>query len=325
MNNISSVGIIVNQINTATTVIIVTLSVVNFIIGAIGLTFNVLVFTRPSLRRQPCSLYFLSATWFNLFVIFVVIPVRIVSEGFNMDLANYNLGICKTEIFAFNTARTISCWLIVLACVDRYFHSSKSAHLRRISSLKTAKWAIGITIVAIPILYSHMIIYYEIYNIPNQFGNIIPECYGQKGIYRTFKSFWYIVFYSLCPSSLMFLFGFLTLIQLRQQRQVAHRTQEINQRVRYTRTDRQLLHMLVGQSLVIIIATLPFTVYQLYTSLTISLAKSTLRLALENLAGETAGMLTYFAHSSSFYLYTLTGTVFRKEFLKIIGRYWHSN
>jgi hypothetical protein len=170
-----------------------------------------------------------------------------------------------------------------------------------------------------------MIIYYEIYNIVDQFGKIIPGCYGQKGIYRTFKSFWYIVFYSLCPSSLMFLFGFLTLIHLRQQRQVAHRIPEINQRVRYTRTDRQLLRMLVGQSLVIIIATLPSTAYQLYTSLTISLAKSTLRLAVENLVGETAGMLPYFAHSSSFYLYTLAGTVFRKEFLRIIGRCWHPN
>jgi hypothetical protein len=285
--------------------------------------FNVLVFTRPSLRSQPCSLYFLSATCFNLFVIFVVIPVRIVSEGFNIDLANYNLGICKTEIFAFNVARTIPCWLIVLVCVDRYFHSSTSASIRRISSLKTAKLGIGITIVAIIILYSHMIIYYEIYNMSNQFGNIVPECYGQKGIYRTFKSVWYMTLYSLCPSLLMFLFGFLTLTHLRQQRQVAQRIPEINQTVR--RTDMQLLRMLVGQVFAIIIATLPFTIYQLYVSFTVSVAKSTIRLALENFAGETAGVLTYFAHSSSFYLYTLTGTIFRKELLKIIGKYWHPN
>jgi hypothetical protein len=319
----SSIDVIVNQINTTTTVIIVAVSLVKFVLGAIGLIFNVLVFTRPSLYRQPCSLYFFSSTCFNLFVVFVVIPVRIVSEGFNMDLANYNLGICKTEIFAFNVVRTISCWLIVLACVDRYFHSSASASVRRISSLKTARLGIGITSVAITILYSHMIVYYEIYNMYNQFGNIVPQCYGQKGIYRTFKSFWYMALYSICPSLLMFLFGFLTLIHLRQQRQAAQRIPETNQTVR--RTDNQLLRMLITQVLVITIATLPFTIYQLYASFTTSLAKDTLRLALENLAGEAAGVLTYFAHSSSFYLYTLTGTVFRKELLKIIGRYWHPN
>jgi hypothetical protein len=91
----------------------------------------------------------------------------------------------------------------------------------------------------------------------------------------------------------------------------------MNRNVR--RTDIQLLRMLVGQVLVIIIATFPFTIYQLYTSLTLNLSKNTLRIALENLLGEIAGVLTYFAHSSSFYLYTLTGTVFRKELLKIFG------
>jgi hypothetical protein len=162
-----------------------------------------------------------------------------------------------------------------------------------------------------------MIIYYEIYNTTDQFGNIVPVCYGQKGIYRTFKSIWYMILYSICPSLLMFLFGILTLIHLRQQRQIAPRISKMNRNVR--RTDIQLLRMLVGQVLVIIIATFPFTIYQLYTSLTLNLSKNTLRIALENLLGEIAGVLTYFAHSSSFYLYTLTGTVFRKELLKIFG------
>lgn len=253
----SSIDVTVNQINTTTTIINVVVPLINFNLGAIGLILNVLVFTRPALRRQPCSLYFFSATCFNLFVIFIIIPVRIVSEGFNKELANYNLGICKIEIFSFNVIRTIYCWLIVLACLDRYFHSSTSARLRRMSSLKTAKLGIGITIVTITISYIHMIIYYEIYNISDQFGNVVHGCYGQKGIYRTFKSFWYLTLYSICPSSLMFVFGFLTLIHLRQQRRIAQGTPGTNQNVR--RTDSQLLRMLVGQVLAIIIATLPFT------------------------------------------------------------------
>jgi hypothetical protein len=232
----------IDVINESTTIIIVVVSLINFVFGGIGLILNIFVFTRPSLRCQPCSLYFLSSTYFNLFVIFVVIPVRIVSEGYNMDLANYNIGICKTEIFTFNVICTISCWLIVLACVDRYFHSSKSARIRRWSSLKTAKLGIGVTSVTIIILYSHMIIYYEIYNTTDQFGHIVPVCYGQKGIYRTFKSLWYMILYSICPSLLMFLFGILTLIHLRQQRQIAPRILEMNTNVR--RTDIQLLRML---------------------------------------------------------------------------------
>jgi hypothetical protein len=313
----------VNQINVATTVIVVIVSLINFVLGAIGLILNILVFTRPALRREPCSVYFFSSTCFNLFVVFVIVPVRIVSDGFNMELGNYNIGICKTEFFAFYVIRTISCWLIVFACVDRYLHSSIRPRIRRMSSYKTAKMTIGITIVTITIMYSHMIVYCEITYMSDQFGNITPACYGQKGLYRTFIAFWYMVLYSLCPSFLMLLFGLLTLKNVRQRRQVGPWMPETNRRVR--RTDVQLLRMLAAQVFVIVISTLPFCVYRLYASFTTSLTKSTLRRAQENLAFEIAATLSYFAHTSSFYLYTLTGAVFRKELFKIIGRYWNLN
>ncbi|CAF4304046.1 unnamed protein product, partial [Adineta steineri] len=105
----SSTDSTINQINTAVTTIVLSLSIINFIFGGIGLIFNVLIFTRPSLRGEPCSLYFLFSTYFNLFFIFVIVPVRVVSEGFNLDLANFNLVICKTELFTFYVARTIPC------------------------------------------------------------------------------------------------------------------------------------------------------------------------------------------------------------------------
>lgn len=317
----SSIDVKINEINAAATTINVVVSSINFVLGAVGLVFNVLVFTRPPLRREPCSLYFFSSTCFNLFVIFVVIPVRILSGGFNIDMANYNLGICKIEFFAFYVTRTIPCWLIASACLDRYLHSSPRAHIRRLSSLKTAKLIIGIISVGITILYSHMIVYYEISNASNQFGNIALACNGQKGIYRTLIAFWYMILYSLCPSLLMFLFGCLTLNNLHQHhRRIVPRTLVINRIAR--RTEIQLLRMLAGQVLMIFITTLPFLVYRVYASFTASMAKDTLRIAQENLAFQCVGVMTYFAHSSSFYLYTLTGTVFRKEFFKIVSRCW---
>jgi hypothetical protein len=319
----SSIDVTISQINTAVTAIVVTVSLINFVIGATGLIFNVLVFTRPSLRREPCSLYFLSSTCFDLFVIFVVVPVRIASEGYNIEAGNYYLGLCKTEFFAFYVARTIPCWLIVLACVDRFLHSSIRANIRQISSYKTAKKSIGITSIAIIILYIHMIGFYEISYVPDRFGNITPMCYGRKGIYRTFIAFWAMILYSLCPSFLMLLFGLLTLNNIRQRRQVIPWIPKTRRRVR--RTDIQLLRMLAAQVLVIIISTLPFSIYRLYASFTTSLVKDTLRLALENLVFEIANVLTYFAHSTSFYLYTLTGTVFREELFKIIRRCRHSD
>jgi len=121
----------------------------------------------------------------------------------------------------------------------------------------------------------------------------------------------------------MLLFGLLTLNNLRQRRQIVPRASQGNQVVR--RTDTQLLRMLTAQVLVIIICTLPFSIYRLYSTFTANLVKDTLRIAQENLAFQIVGAMTYFAHSSSFYLYTLTGTIFRKELIKITRRYWHPN
>jgi hypothetical protein len=243
-------------------------------------------------------------------------PVRILSNS-NINPALYNLGLCKVENFAFYVTRVTSIWLIVMACIDRYLHSSSNERIRRISSLKSAKISTGIISIIVLILYFHMLIYFEIINVTNQFGSITLQCGLQNGIYHTFFGFWHLIFTSLFPSFLMLLFGFLTLKNVRQHRQLVQRAGE-NTGIR--RTDSQLLRMLAAQVLVIIVATLPFCVFQLYTSFTGSVTKSTLRIAQENLAAQITAIVTYFAHTSSFYLYTLAGTIFRKEVLKIFGR-----
>ncbi|CAF3492710.1 unnamed protein product [Adineta steineri] len=319
----SSVNDIIAQINSAATTTILVLGFTNFLLGAIGLVFNLIIFTRPSLNREPCSVYFFWSTCFSLFVVYIIVPLRILSNNFNIDMTNSNLGICKIEYFANYSSRAIPCWLILLACLDRYFHSSSNVNIRRLSSLKVARWSIPILSLIILILYSHMLVYYEIYYTTNQSGNIIGTCTPQKGIYRAFIGFWYMILYSLCPSLLMLLFGLLTLNNIRQHRRVVPTISRNNQILR--RTDNQLLRMLIAQVLVIMIATLPYSINQLYSSFTVNITKSTLRIAQESFATRVLGSLTSFAHTTSFYLYTLTGTIFRKEFHKIIQRCFHKN
>ncbi|CAF0854542.1 unnamed protein product [Adineta steineri] len=315
----SSADVTINQLTLATTTIVLILLCIAFTIGIIGLFLNIIVFTRPALCREPCSFYFLSSTYFNLFVVLIVIPVRILSNSFNIDLGFYNVGICKVEYFAFYSIRTISCWLITLACIDRYIHSSAKSHIRRLSSLKIAKITSGIIIILIPILYSHMIIYMNITYSNNQLGNRVPNCISNNDIHRVFLAIWYMTLYSLCPSFLMILFGFLTLNNIRQRRQAVARVTKNDRITR--RTDSQLLSMLAAQVFVIVITTLPQSIIQLYVTFTANVVKDKLRLAQENLASKTLGGMTFFAHSSSFYFFTLSGTVFRKELQKFLRQY----
>ncbi len=225
--------------------------------------------------------------------------------------------------FALYVTRSTSSWLIVLSCIDRFFHSSSNARIRRISSLKTARIAIGMTSSIVFIIHTHIIIYYGIIYVSDRYGNINPSCTSQPGNYRTFLGFWNLIIYSFGPSVIMFLFGLLTLKNIRQLRSVVPVAFENNRIVR--RTDTQLLLMLFGQVLVIIICTLPISAYQLYSSFTANIVGDTLRTAEESFASRLAHSMIYFAHSITFYLYTLTGTVFRKELFKIIRRCCHPN
>jgi hypothetical protein len=314
---------LINQLNQATSLIVLVLSSISVIPGGIGLIFSILIFTRAPLRSEPCTVYFFWSTCFSMIAVFVIQPMRVVAVSFNLDVANYNIGICKTQVFTLYVARSTASWLIVLACIDRFFHSSASVRIRRMSSLKTARMATGIASIVIFLVHTHMIVLYELYNGLDRFGNITPLCNPQKDIYAAFIPFWNITFYTFCPAFLMLVFGLLTLKNLRRHRLVTPVTTETNRITR--RTDTQLLRMLAAQVLVFIICTLPVSIYQLYVYFTSYVVRDTLRIAQENVASRTLGMIPYFAHSSTFYLYTLTGTVFRKEFFKIISRCWHLN
>jgi NADH:ubiquinone oxidoreductase subunit 5 (subunit L)/multisubunit Na+/H+ antiporter MnhA subunit len=176
---------------------------------------------------------------------------------------------------------------------------------------------IGSTIIAIPILYSHLIIYYDVVTTINSLGNIVSSCTSQNNIYNTFFGIWHMTFYSLCPSFLMLLFGSLTMRNIQRQRQAVPMVGGNNRGGR--RTNTQLLRMLAAQVLVIILSTLPFSGARLYFLFTANIVKSSFQQTQDSLASAVIVTIPYFAHTSSFYLYTLTGSVFHKEFFKIIS------
>jgi hypothetical protein len=262
-------------------------------------------------------MYFLASTYVNLFVVFVIIPVRIASGSFNTDPANLNNIICKIEILMFYVTRSLSCWLIVLACADRYVISSPNElWRRRFSSPKTAIRAIVITTVIIFLAFCHIPIYFNI-STTNTVGQVVSTCVAQVGIYRTFINLWQGFVYSLIPSFVMLVFGLFTLINIRRQRRRVGQMIVANKSSQQ-RTDSQLLRMLTVQVLIILITTVPSPLFLIYLSLTSTVVKSSMRVAQEKAVNQILGGVLFIAHASSFYLYTLTGSVFRKEVVKIV-------
>ncbi|CAF1198044.1 unnamed protein product [Adineta ricciae] len=322
MSNINATIIALN--NTASAIAIV-LSSISLILGTVGLLLNTVVFTQPKFRKKPSSLYFLTSTYFSLFITLVVVPVRLYTNSTFIDPANYNLIVCKIEYFVFYFPRTASCWLIVMATIDRYLHSSTDARIRLLSSMKTARIACIVISITSVLIYVHILVYFEINTTKNQFGIAIPLCRGQNGFYRTFIGFFHMIAYALSPCFFMLLFGLLTIQKLRQNRRLLPAVICSRNHHLMKPSDVKLVSMLIAQVFVIILSVLPFSINNIYASCTLNVQKDAFRIAQENVITQTVNTMTSFAHTTSFYLYTLSGSLFRRELFKIYRRVLRPN
>ncbi|CAF1345291.1 unnamed protein product [Adineta ricciae] len=314
----SSVDQIIQQINTVTTTTTAIMYYTNFLLGVIGLSMNIFVLTRPSLRKTPCSMYFLSATFANLFIILVILPVRLLINIYSIDLTTYNVEYCKIQTFASFSTRALSCWLITMACIDRYLHSSNNASVSRLSSSKTAKLSIGLLCGLLPVMYCHMLIFYNIIQVKKPSGTMTYSCTLHDRTYSAFLNLWHLIIYSVCPSFAMLIFGCLTLRNIQiNQCAVARNANNARSNGRRNAT---LLRMLLAQVLLILITTGPRSAYQIYALFTNNVVKDIIRTNIENSAGTILGVMSYFAHSTTFYTFTLSGSIFRKKVLKLFLR-----
>ena len=108
--------------------------IVLLLLGITGLILNTLIFTRKIFRQNSCVHYFLASTVANYFVVFFILPSRVLSDGYYIDPGQYNLFYCKLRFYVYFTAKSLSSWFIVLACFDRKMSSSQRCSSTRICS-----------------------------------------------------------------------------------------------------------------------------------------------------------------------------------------------
>jgi hypothetical protein len=67
--------------------------------GIICNLLNIYVFTRPTLKQNPCCMYFLSSSISALIYTIVTIPLRTLQMGYNIDPTAYIPVVCKLKFF----------------------------------------------------------------------------------------------------------------------------------------------------------------------------------------------------------------------------------
>lgn len=266
-----------------------------FVLGLIGNSLNVIIFTRRSLIKNPCTVYLLSSTITNINVLFFGLLVRSLHDDFSIDIIGYSVVLCRLRYFILHTSYTLSSWFLVLASIDRYCLSSRHAYLRNYSCLSKARRSIALTSVGCLLIYIHILGFFQIENLSSG-----PYCYAEIGSYRVFYDFLFFALFSCLPPISMMIIGLATLRHVRLVRQRIRTTGAIVRSI--NRKDRQLIVMLFVQLIATILCTLPHAILKLYTTFSRNQSKTIDRLSMENLLSQITRQLLYINASMSFYL-----------------------
>jgi len=289
------------------------MSIFIILFGSIGNILNLFIFRRPKHRTNPCAIYFFYASVAGLIALYSGLISRIFA-GFSLDLSATTEGLCQFRAFTVWVSTTASSWYLTYATVDRYCISCRDVNRRNFSNLRFTHRLMIITVVSASLIFAETFYCY----VPN-LKNTPLTCYGRSLPCRLYAEIASALLFVFIPSTIMFTFGIATVRNVRKLLSSITPT-AITQRTAKTirKTDRQLIQMLIVQIILSTIFNIPLAVHRLYLTGTLYVVKSPLRTAIENLCFQAFYLFSFMTFGMPFYIYTLTGTVFKNEFISLL-------
>jgi uncharacterized membrane protein len=224
---------------------------------------------------------------------------------------SYTQFYCKAYYYIIHLLSIMFRWNLAAACLDRYALSSTNVRLRRFANIYIARRVvtiIGLISIVFPV---HDLVVYDL-----RAGSCIIV-YGYTA--SLYNGIFTIINISVIPIYTMVICSFfirrnLAIKRARRQVNVSHQ-QKTNDREHLQRKrDQQALVMLFSQILVYIVLTVPYTICTIYNAISLNVQnKSADRVAIERFLLSLTGLIITLFPTSSFYLYTLTSNMFRKE------------
>ncbi|UJR10940.1 hypothetical protein I4U23_015125 [Adineta vaga] len=258
---------------------------------------NIIIFVQRTFRTNSCAIYFFAASCAQLIFIYFTIFLNGLLIGYNKDPAQTSLVFCKFKLYLSSVTLILAPSFIILACIDRLIISSSSVKRRGWSQPRFAYRLVAGASVFCLISSIHAIIGATIYSMPSY-----SFCYVTQGPYMIFLTFYSTIIYYLLPPILMIILGLLTIINHSYVR----------------RKDLHLLRMLLLQILVCTIFTIPATAFQIYQVTIDNQFKDDIQNARDLFFLSIALALFCIPHCISFYMYTITASIFRQEFKQIV-------
>jgi hypothetical protein len=275
------------------------------IVGVVGNSLNIAILTRPALYYHACSRYFLALAGNNLFYSSVIFIYRLFDAQYHLTVSDNSTIACKIITYISTLSAFLCPYFIVFASIDRYWASSINAGIRKLSCARTAKWIILLVVTVFALLFINVLVMVDIQRVSGSSCILRADTiYGQ--VYAVTQVF----LFAIVPPGLMILFGLMTIHNANQSRITLVTVS------RFHRTERQLARMLFLQVSVHILLTLPSS-----TTYLMSILPNTIRTTiLFSFISTIFQLLFNCSYVTSFFLYILSGHIYKKELLRLVYR-----
>ncbi|CAF1263969.1 unnamed protein product [Rotaria sp. Silwood1] len=299
-----------------------------FVIGVIGNLLSVLVFSRASLRHRSCAIYFLALAITDIASLFASFIDTVLPSYNNVSLTIKYLFICKLNPLMVYFTTDLSNFLLAIASIDRAVSIQCPLKSKQFCRARIAIYIIIIISFALLIINSHIFWGFEIIDEQSQkicLPSKIKIVYYNEPNSLTYDRFYAIfdsldmLFAVLIPFIVMLICNIIILIRVITSRRsistvLSTTVQSKKSRKRHEK-ERQLTVMLLGSAAAFLVFTLPTEINDTVRAFRPS--------NLSQPKGAMALMTAVFIameqlnHAIHFYIYTLTGRVFRNELIQL--------
>lgn len=195
--------------------IVLIIGLIILLTGIIGNVINVLVFIKFSYYKEnPCSLYILSRSFVDLFVLIIGLGTRILSESFEIDLTIKNEVWCRIRVPLIYMNTLCSYTFLCLQSIDIYLITSLSVRIRQLSHIRIAKLIIFVTII-VWIIEEIPYIFYQ--KLEFNLKEMKWKCLSTNIIYTKYRIYFvYLFLTTILPIIMIVLFDLLTYLNLRK-------------------------------------------------------------------------------------------------------------
>ncbi|CAF0881812.1 unnamed protein product [Adineta ricciae] len=284
------------------------------VFGLLGNFLSILVFSRKTLRSRSCSIYFLALSVSDVHVLLGYTIETLLSYGFNIQLLSYPL-MCKLIIFLIYASTDISNYLLTLAAIDRCILVSNYSVRFRFCRKSTAKLTVLIVVLVFSLINSHILIGFHV----DETGS----CLLMNTTYSSFYTNYYDSYIDIIKTVLLpFLIIFICniFIIIKYTRRIHFSMAKISSKRKSRRRrekDRQLTWFLLSTSILFILLSLPSEINDFIRPHLSSNFQNIYSCQILTCATMLI-LIHQINHASHFYVYTLTGPIFRKEFQRLI-------